>query len=401
MTECIKLIVVTGLLLLVSPFLRAQQQLNSDGFILKTSQQLNLAGQLTGQAIHFPWIEEIDFRTQTDDFNLRQQEYTVRLAPTTPRIRKAQQSLLAHYYSEPDKDVVSSKLKESLTLYTDWLSLYFLNQEGKLISELELIQSDKKKVYSRLIGNYDIDFKDLVDLEIDNTKLKEEQYKTKLESDQLKEMYGVSGYGFDYSDLITLEQIRLQVTALETTINEPNAEYLYAQEGIRKEIELEEAEGNKVFDFLQLRYNSDPQDIFKEKFSVGLGFELSNSGNRKLKIAELKLEEMNDSRNLELDQMAASMTLDKMKSDLLRIISLAEYFETLRVEEETKLNHLVDLMQREQEFDPILVLSVKSQIISSKLKALKYYEDVYFDYIKLLARTRQLISTPFRNYLKA
>ena len=44
----------------------------------------------SGQDAELPWIQELEFRTETNDFILKQQEYTVRVSPNTKRQRNAQ-----------------------------------------------------------------------------------------------------------------------------------------------------------------------------------------------------------------------------------------------------------------------------------------------------------------------
>ena len=58
--------------------------------------------------LNLHWINEYQFRTETRDFRSVRQEYSVRLSPTTPKIRKTQKRYFNHLRNVPDFDIWST-----------------------------------------------------------------------------------------------------------------------------------------------------------------------------------------------------------------------------------------------------------------------------------------------------
>jgi len=383
----------------------AQATLDSDDFFQKVIVDWQIEGTLTGDFPKFPWVEEYVFRTETRDFNFDEQEYTLRVSPSTPKKRKAQAALRHHYYDRPNQEYEKRNLELAANLYVDWLDLYFIEQEKGYLTELSEVWNDKKTINEKLIGTFDFDFDDLVQLETESTKLEQTNFRLELEQNELQDMYGIESDVLDHSDLVTMEEIltKLAQDILTETASGKNGrdQIAYKREGVEKEIALEEAEGRQIFDFAQLRYRGPHEDLYRERIAVGIGFKLPNSGNRKLKIAELQaeLQELNLETNADTETQA--LKISEAKDKLITKIKLAQNYSRLIEKEEVSLQNLGDIIQKKSGFNPLLILDINEKILESKIKELDYKEEVYFDYIKYLALTGQLTSAPFINYLKA
>ena len=392
--------IVLGLLL---PVGLEGQSFTSDQFFRKSLGNLHELDILSLDPISFPWIEELDLRTETRDFDLDQQEFTLRISPSTPKIRRAQAALLAHYGNVPDENKAEQYSEVILNLYGDWLSLYFIERQLAISDSLAVVLEDREKILERQIGTLDVNLSELVELETDRNDLIQKVFELELDRQDLIERYGLNSEALSFKELIPLAQIKDNLLAQVLSSN-PTVAYdkaSWEREGIDKEIALEEAEGRQLFDFLQFRYRGPNEDLFREKFSVGLGFTIRNSGNRKLKVANLIHEKRLLDREVQLDKTNKLNRLNSIVSDLSLEIEKAEHFFKLRSEENTNLGELEALIKRKLGFNPQLVLEINEHKLRGSLEALNYLEDIYFDYLKFLSASGRIRALPFINHLKA
>ena len=229
------------------------QSVGSDEFFKKSLSNLHQLEVLTLDPISFPWIEEIDLRTETRDFDLDQQEITLRISPSTPKLRKAQAALMTHYGSAPDKDSADQYGEVVLNLYGDWLSLYFIERQLAITDSLAIILGDRKKVLERQLGRLDINLGELVELETDRNDLKQEVFELELERRTLMERYDLSAEDISFRELISLEDLKAnfeghknsmlaQQLSSDPNRHQPGEKAQWERAGIEKEIALEEAE---------------------------------------------------------------------------------------------------------------------------------------------------------------
>jgi hypothetical protein len=378
------------------------QSYSSDDFFRQSLSQLHQLEILTLDPVSFPWIEEIELRTETRDFDLDMQEIMVRVSPSTPQIRRAQAALLAHYRSEPDKDSADLYGDVVLNLYGDWLSLYFIERELAITDSLQLVLADRQKVLARQLGTLDIDLRELVRLETDRNDLAQKVFELELEKKALVERYGLEATAVSHRELISLDDIKANlVSAVSSQRAASDGKTQWEREGLNRELALEEAERKKVIDFIQFKYRGPSADLFREKYSLGLGFRLPTYGNRKLKVAELIHEKSMLDKEVGLDVEERAKQLVEVRSDLVLELTKAEHFFDLKNQERKHLDELENLIKNKVGFNPQIVLQIKEHHLKESLKSLEYLEDIYFDYLKLLSVDGRLSTVPFVNYLKA
>ena len=97
------------------------QPLSSDAFFREALQGLSAAEIIQVNPVDFPWLEGLDLRTETRDFDLDQQEITPRISPSTPKKRRAQTALLNHYGRMDTEDQAEFYADVILNLYGDWI----------------------------------------------------------------------------------------------------------------------------------------------------------------------------------------------------------------------------------------------------------------------------------------
>ncbi|MEZ5044871.1 MAG: hypothetical protein R2828_33545 [Saprospiraceae bacterium] len=176
-------------------------------------------------------------------------------------------------------------------------------------------------------------------------------------------------------------------------------ESMYKKQLLMKEIDLESAEKKKLIDFAQLKYNGPHSDALQERISVGLGFQLSTSGNTKLKMQELtiELDELNrkSERNIQDKHEKFKMIENKLQSD----IQAFNYFQKIMEDERQQLQKLSSKVSQKEGISPFVLLDIEERHLFMKIKSLNKIEDLLRDYLKYLQESKILCQYDTVNYL--
>lgn len=266
-------------------------------------------------------LEKIDVRTETRDLDFRSQEYMLRLSPSTPGKHKAQKALYQTLKQAPDFDLQEFTCNRRVKLYQDWLELYTIRTRLDLLVEYQKVLHDRQLLMEKLVGSYDLDSKSLINLEIEQNDLKIDKYFLEEQAKEICSLYGIEFADLSFEDFLDAEHVkdRLKDSGYD------NTELLYKKELIQREIALEKAEGRQYLDFLQFQYRGPHSDIFREKFSVGLAFSLDRSGDRKLKIQELQMEQEDLDHEASIDAKEREQDLQALEQAVTRRSTILDF----------------------------------------------------------------------------
>lgn len=389
-------------LLFCSTFCQAQQILTADEFITNGLSNYEELKSTAGENLRFPWIENYEFRTETRDFDFEQQQYTLRVSPSTSKIRKAQKAYADELRNAPDVDGQEIYCDLKLQLHLDWLNLYILNEQKSYISDLLIILNDKKTIYERIIGTYDFDPSKVMKLQTDRSDMEATLNKIQLEEEYLLGIYNIQDRELDFSDFISPESI---LDFLNNDSNLSTEEFpvdmqsAYETALILKEMELESSEEKKWVDFVQLRYRGPHSDAFQERLALGIGFQLSNSGNAKLKMQELQLELEEIETEVERDKQDRQGKIDLSSTQLK--FDLKEYFlfQNIISAEREELQKLSEAVSKRQDASPFFFLDIEERNLVMKIKSLNKKEDILRDYLFFVKDLDQMCQSNTSNYL--
>lgn len=392
-------ILLCSFLLLLSHSLLAQQKLTSDRFFQNRQAELNSLLGPTQAADKFKasWLNKIDFRTETDEFDVDRQQYLVRVSPSTGKIRKAQSQLHQEYLSEAALEKEKYRKSFIKKAYEDWLDIYEKHQRLSLERAILAVILDEQIVIQKLAAASLTATTEVAEIQQKINELKIDIYTYE---NELSLLYD-SDEETDFSDLITLEAIRQKIT-IDTDLNQP----LLDQEMVQKmslvdaEMQLERAEGNQFFDFFQVQYNGPHREIWEEKLSVTLGFTIPFSSDRKLKMQGLKIEK----ESLQQEQQVAQTLQQKKITEQLNKIQFLfrkwDFIRSLNSESEQQAEGLAQKESAESVSTPLWQLSQKAEQLNNSSKQLDAKVAIYEAYIRLLDLSAILYIQPFTNHLR-
>lgn len=394
MTEYIreKIFPGQGLALLVvlvfwSQLLIAQSTVNTQAFFGLNAEPTAAPTRATS-GVKMPWFESYEFRTETRDFELDRQEYTFRVSPSTRGIVRAQESLYRHQEQAPDFEAQEGRCEALADRYTDWLKLYFLDQEQGLLTQLERVRADQSTVLNRLAGSLDFDWSELINTRKDQTDLKVELLTVQDRQNRYASSYGLEGVVLDFTDLLSPAEIRERIN--EQGAGQKDPELAYKLETISRELELERAEQKQYLDFAQIKYQGPHDDPARERFSVGFALQLPNSGNQVLKLRELEL----DAESLREEQVrdAAGKQSDFEARRHLLLDRFGRYatFSDLYFQEQQEFEALARKLSGREGINPLPLLKIKARALRNELKLLQLKEELYDGYLDLMERNGEV-----------
>ncbi len=339
------------------------------------------------QQFNAGWIDGMDIRTETDEFDFERQRYLFRVSPSTPKIRTAQTNLHQLYLKKADlknsllrKDFIEIAYEEVLVFYEAYRKL-------SIKEELLIVLQDQEKVWGKLSQ---------VSKEIPKDWLEIQEDIAQLEIDIYKEANILSTWefqGLNWEDLIPADSILNQL-GNNTNNRFPLKARAYDVENliIEREEELEQAEQKKLLDFVQVEYRGPHEDLLKERVSLTAAFRLPFSSGRKLKMEEIAIEkEMLQQERLAEKQLNKYKEKDsRNKLDLL--IEELIFSKKLYAEQAKKMLSIAQKSSAMRGDNPLFTLYQKEAQIEKKLEVLKLEMAIYAEYLDYLKLTELLFA---------
>jgi hypothetical protein len=389
-------------IILFLPLLADAQSINSDRFLATYELMYSTTDQSNGSDIRLPWINQYDLRTETRDFNPAEQEYTLRLSPASPRVRRAQRQLSNTIEARPDFDYKEMVCDYKQQLYEDWVDLYVLQSRRTLLDSLVAVAIDEQIVYQRMLAIDDFNPQRFLTLTRSLSNYKILLSEIDAEIDLLAGRYELTAILLDFEDMITPS---IAATVLQsipssqgTSLDQAAAQY--ERQEVEQEITLELAESREVFDFAQFRYQGPTSDALRERLSIGIGLRINTEGSQALKMQELRKKLTELDLKVKRENSQSRKKSKEEYSQFTSLIGIYESFNSICREEKATMSKIVEAAIANSTATPLLLLSEQSTSLQRRLQALDHIEDILKQYVRVLSEQEVLCGPNARNYLK-
>lgn len=350
-----------------------------------------------------PFLEKIEVRSETNDFDLRKQDYTVRVSPNTGSSRKAHR-----LYHESVKFMAEMELNTEImkVLYDKYhlvKDYIFAKERLKLENVKNVVVLDKVKLLKKMISLSSFDIVDLIEAEDELYKLQRtiqsiESNLSNLER-QLKELLAQDEINISIDDLISVEQIKsfMSLNVLASKTSHPEQEVLSAKHyNVLMEYDWEVSKNNFSIGFIQASYGYDQDKAFGSNFSLGLGFDIPVKGSTGLELNELKVNIL-DAQNEYLERVDA-IELTKHTSES-RLNSLILMYELLSIQiEEGNANHALVEYSKQGIASPQAILKLKELTLNNSALLIEIQSDIMETYLDHIYSTGAIGNKPYQNY---
>ena len=384
--------VISLILTLSCMFLYGQQEVTIDEIVAKVYEQNT---EFTADAYKLPWIEELNVRSETRDWKLRKQSYSLRLRPVSLGERRASSQL----YNSWQQELVYLKLDEVYDQVADihelWIDQDFISRQIELKKQIVALLSDVEKVNAKqsLIDANKLPLLMAVKsriAKINNGIILDQKRrydKLRAISEQAQGDYILEADSIDVKEYIQSAKESLLAT------NRPyisNSDMLDLQV-LRNEMELEKAENNRVLDFVSLEYRGPHDKYLEERVSLGMSFNLPFFNGNQLSIAKIKVEQEQEQYKIEKVKQESLAKLTKIKESISSNVYEYDSYNKLYSEIEAENLQLISNMERQAIINPSVKLNHRIQVIENKLSLLKIQESIVKNYLEYLRATDKYI----------
>ncbi|MEM6771102.1 MAG: hypothetical protein AAF597_10995, partial [Bacteroidota bacterium] len=302
------------------------------------------------------------------------------LSPSTPGKARAQKALYDLRENRPDFEAAERACEDLHQRHEDWLDLYLVATELRLLEALDSVLVDRKTVLNRQSASLDFDWNELLDLRKEQTELQLRKLELTERNNHLLAAYNLGGASLDFSDFPAISDLQLDAPTL---LAAQDPEIAYKLELASREIALERAEGRQYLDFVQAQYRGPHEDLFAERLSVGVGFQLPGSGNRQLKIRELELEQQELLYEQEIARAADQLQAQNRVAVLRGLVRVYTTTQALLDEEAAELDQLSSNLQRREGFDPLPILDILARKLKNQLRTLDQQQEILERFLEL------------------
>ncbi len=401
----------TFLLVFLMSWTFVQAQINSttvlasakmDGIFLLENQ---LKTSLEDRPQKLPFVDKLEFRTEFNEFDIRRQEYAIRMSHHSIAEREEQKKLYNATLQIADSETKLRLFSALEDRYTLLVAAKFAKSFRVLSSDLILILEDQKTVVeNQLQLGLNDDLSRLIDMEEELqdealSVLELEQLKTKTNR-KIESWLQQPATEIDWSNFISIEKIKAQIALIDESSIDFHPSIIRGEMRTnlsQQEAQLERAQKKSLLNFLQVRYGDNPRDLLKERFSIGAGIQIPTKTAATLKIKELEMEALESATEVKRDKLELQSEQTTIKNELE---FLFEKWDLMKSQLNTyQQNYAPEKLLQKGIVNPTVLLKIKERILKKQFLIQKTELDIFEKYIELLATSGKMMETPLKNYL--
>lgn len=370
-----------------------------------------------------PLIDDIEFKFEQTSFDFDDMEYSIRLKPRGFGETAAALKYRKAVMSKSDQKIKLLQRIAVLNRYLLVIDLLEYQVKHELYVKLMDVYADMIKVMEKQSNLVDSDFEiqDLISVENDNIKAQASDMEAIKSHDSC--FHKVCQYlkdttftGIDTTGLISIDTLLSQVEKmlankeLQFDTNNVYLENLRLNLDIEeKQYKLEQAESRKYFGYLGFAYdNGERRDQIdkkrdgkyynmKEPFSIEMGISLPFLTDSPHKIIKRKSDYLTAGDDYETVKSELIDDMNENLGDLKNYISQYRFLKAR--EQEVDAEASLQKYLKYKGVDPLVLLSIKENIIKNQINRSEVKYGFYRNYIKVLDVTGEMSRCPNKNFL--
>ncbi len=397
---------------MIVPFYGVSQEKISSNSILASARN-SLAVQLDSQKVAFlekeyfqlPVIDELEFRTETDRFDLSRQEYTLRARFHEAKERTAQNNL---HQKKINRMAGSTRISIADALndrYNTMVDYWEVLQELEWQEQYQVLVEDRYSVLRKqAAAMINVPILSLVKAEeavLENqNRIDRLNQKVQQIEEELGVFLGETNTQLDTSNFISLERI----AEIFQTINSIESNHPALQdrqmriEEDEASYELEEAENENTIEYIQLRYANRKDLVPWQEFSVGIGIRLPFPNNNLAQLNDIRFEQLeNTHRKTILEQTIQVQLLEHKKELQLLFAERKALGEQIR---SSQAFYALEQYQKQADQDPLILLELQEILLKKEQQLLDLKIEIIEKYVDLLQISGKMVAIPYTNYLE-
>ncbi len=352
-----------------------------------------------------PRVEKIEFRTETNQFDLRQQQYALKISPNSRKAVKTQQQYQEtnRYLAEME---INTELSHALRYRYELLVKYISNKRQLDIRQkLKILYSDMVTVLKRSISLPGFDILQLIEAEDEEQAIIREIFDLETALATMdKEMKRKTGSEkillIEEGKLLNIQDLKaffVKKASVELASHHQLQMLSARIYSSMMQYEWEATRTKFSLSYLQARYGYDPNDNFSKGFTIGIGFDIPLHGAARLDLNELQIQ------TYELESRFRDFKgylLEQNNALTERLENLLQQHELVaRQINESQAEYALKEYGKIAGASPKALLRLRENTLHKELILQKLELETMLSFIEYLDVSGQLAQKPFRNYL--
>ena len=362
---------------------------------------------LQNNPLRLPDWDDVEFRMENNRFESDRNEYALRLTRNPKNLKNQHTQIHQSLLQVADVESVIEFSNALEDRYDAILQAKFSEALRQKRSELtEVLEDQKRVITNRLAYGLTDDLEDLADID---EELQEEElamlefdfFKKQL-SDQIADWLSDTPGDFSFEGFLTCEKMDtiLKDIRQESVLNNPDIRRRNLRTDLAaQEEKLEQLEDQQLINFLQFRFqqDSDPDVLFREKLSVGMGLRLGQGRQQSIRAQEEKINKLEALNEVEIEtvQLEREFAKDFEEVDFLR----AKRSLLKKQLDDYRSNYSPEVFLQKGIAKPMTLLNLKETILKKEITLMKTEFELYETYLELLFLTGKPVEMPLKNYL--
>lgn len=363
----------------------------------------NTRAELNGPALPSKqWIDKMEFRTEFNELDLEQQEYTFRVRFRNDKLRQQQNKLFDMQLNQIVNESRLGQDDQAKEYYEGLVGWHFVQKKQPLFEQKARLIQDKNKLEMALFrDDQNLNFNDVLKV---NDRLKEIQLELyTLSNDKLNLLIGLgvedTSAVLEVNNWINLEQIKQVINALDNLI-ESHPDIGIQDDKIallNQEYVVEENDVDNIFDFAQLRYKIDDELPIERELSLGVSIVIPYKQVNQANLTEIEIEKLEEQIKQKDILTSLQEELNAERTALLQLFQKHDFL--AKFIEEENLTLLKKEYLASNQVAPLPLLNLELMIIERSIELVQIEEEIYRQYIDTLDNIDALRLENNVNYL--
>jgi len=355
-----------------------------------------------------PYLDRIEFRTETEEFDIEKQKYALRFYPRgwgETEISKKISETTGEAVRTEHESLFDTVLQNRYLLALDFLeNLSLLNMNKTLLAVYEDEVSVLKKMS---VSDLSFDIRTLVSAEDRYIALQLEL--VKLENNVNGIIEKIKSIAGDYEEIVFDEEkltdpeaigkLIQDIQSVESTDNNIHLRYQHVKtELAESRYKFEEAKNKKYLSSLNVEYDSAKDGNTEKAVSVELGFNLPFVNSDREDINRRKRIWFDEKLAYEEEKMETSEKIRSLSASLDRLIRQHRILVSRKPDSNAEISF--KKYMKMEGINPLTLLKIKESILESDMRLNRTAYLIRRQYIELMSITGRLSEKPLKNWLE-
>ena len=347
-------------------------------------------------------IDQIEFRTEFNELDLEQTEYTLRVGFRNDKIRRLRNQLYQMRLNFLENDYRYSVEDSAESLYKNIVALHYLGVKDSLYLQNTSLLEDKNNLEMELFQNDDrLNFNDILKINERNKNVQLLLFDARQSKSEILQSLLIEENNalFDKANWITISSIKEVINGLKNKlINHPSLGLQADRINLlNQEYLLEENDKDNILDFVQLKYKIDDKEPIQKELSLGVAILIPYKRTNTANLAKIEIEKIEENYKQREIINELNSELDDEAKELISLIERYEFF--LQFIEDENLQSLKEKYLASEQVSPIPLVNLELMLTERRLDLISLEKDIYMQYISTLANTGLLRLSTNTNYL--